>query len=189
VLISLAVSHTLTSELRLPEAGEGQFNFEQIYREHIDYVWRALVHLGVARADVADVAHDVFLVVRRRLPSFEGRSSLRTWIYGICIRTVSDYRNRAFRRRELSQDEPPEQSQAPSQERSADRARLSAQLARLLDQLSEDQRTVLVLYEIEELPMKDVAEAVGCPLQTAYSRLHAARNTLKAALTELGYTP
>ncbi len=189
MLISPAVAHTLTSELPLGQEGEGRFNFEQIYREHIDYVWRALIHLGVQRADVADVAHDVFLVVRRRISSFEGRSSLRTWIYGICIRTVSDYRNRAFRRREFAHEEPPEQIQVPQQERRAEALRLSTQLARLLDELSEEQRTVLVLYEIEELPMKEVAEAVGCPLQTAYSRLHAARAALKTALGELGYSP
>ena len=183
------MAHTLTGELRLDKEREGQFDFEQIYREHIDYVWRALIHLGVQRSDVPDVAHDVFLIVRRRLSSFEGRSSLRTWIYGICIRTVSDYRNRAFRRREIAHDEPPEQMQSAGQERDADALRLSAQLNRLLEELSPEQRDVLVLYEVEELPMKEVAEAVGCPLQTAYSRLHAARSTLKAALRRLGYAP
>ena len=183
------MTHRLTSDLHLDQEGEDRFNFERIYREHIDYVWRALIHLGVQRSDVADVAHDVFLVIRRRLSSFEGRSSLRTWIYGICIRTVSDYRNRAFRRRELSQDEPPEQIEVPRQERDAEVVRLSAQLSRLLDLLNDDQRAVLVLYEIEELPMKEVAAAVGCPLQTAYSRLHAARAALKVALTQLGYAP
>jgi RNA polymerase sigma-70 factor (ECF subfamily) len=52
----------------------------------------------------------------------------------------------------------------------------------LLAGLDEDKRNVLVLYEIEGLTMREVAEVVGCPLQTAYSRLHAARDLLHAAL-------
>ena len=58
-------------------------------------------------------------------------------------------------------------------------------LGRILDQLDDDKRAVFVLYEIEELTMKDVADAVGCPLQTAYSRLHAARRLVSEALADL----
>jgi RNA polymerase sigma-70 factor (ECF subfamily) len=57
-----------------------------------------------------------------------------------------------------------------------------AELDRILDTLSDDKRAVFVLYEIEELPMAEVAAAVGCPLQTAYSRLHAARQEVEAIM-------
>ncbi len=188
VLISARMSHTLTEEANWP-AQKQRHDLGEIYRENVDYVWRVLSHLGVKPADVGDVAHDVFLTVKRRLPSFEGRSTLRTWIYGICIRTVSDYRGRAFRRREVPHDEMPEQHFAADQPQSVEDSELRAKLLSLLAELKDEQREVFVLYEIEELSMREVAEAIGCPLQTAYSRLHAARDTLKSRLKQGGYAP
>lgn len=182
------MSHILTEEAEWP-AQKQRYDLGEIYRENVDYVWRALAHLGVKPADVGDVAHDVFLTVKRRLPSFEGRSTLRTWIYGICIRTVSDYRGRAFRRREIPHDEMPDQHRAAEQSEAAEAGELRSKLLVLLADLKCEQREVFVLYEIEELSMREVAEAVGCPLQTAYSRLHAARDTLKSKLKQGGFAP
>jgi RNA polymerase sigma-70 factor, ECF subfamily len=117
------------------------------------------------------------------MESFEGRSTIRTWVYGICLRTASDYRRRAHVRREQPVDEVPTQSAEPEQERNAERARQRQRLLELLDQLDDDKREVFVLYEIEELEMKDIATAMGTPLQTAYSRLRAARQQLALALS------
>jgi RNA polymerase sigma-70 factor (ECF subfamily) len=182
------MSHTLTEEARWPAKQPAQ-DLGEIYRENVDYVWRVLSHLGVKPADVGDVAHDVFITIKRRLPTFEGRSSLRTWIYGICLRTVSDYRGRAFRRREVPHDEVPEIPQSAEQLSSVEDGELRGKLLELLESLRPEQRDVFVLYEIEELSMKEVAQAVDCPLQTAYSRLHAARAQLKAKLKNGGYHP
>jgi len=159
----------------------------RVYREHVPYVWRSLKHLGVHEADIEDVAHDVFLVVARKLDGFEERSSLKTWIYGICLRTAADYRGRAFRRREVLLGELPaaaERSAPAEQERELAGKRQRSRLLELLDGLTAEQREVFVLYEIEELTMRDVAEVLSCPLQTAYSRLHAARRSLRESLTE-----
>lgn len=183
------MSHILVDDGELALSARSPGTFARVYREHIEHVWRALVHLGVRSTDVEDVAHDVFLTVRRRLDSFEGRSALRTWIYGICIRTASDYRSRAFRRRELLQDEVPELGIEPAQLEQAQARQLAGELARLLEVLRDEQRVVFVLYEIEELSMKEVAQILGCPLQTAHWRLHAARATLRALLTEKGMQP
>jgi RNA polymerase sigma-70 factor (ECF subfamily) len=145
----------------------------RIVREHAPFVWRVLRRLGVAESDVEDVAQEVFVVVFRRLGDFEGRSSVRTWIYGICIRTAADYRKRAHRRHEQPTDVLAERVAADDPAIAAREAR--AELDSILAVLDDDKRAVFVLYEIEELAMNDVAAAVGCPLQTAYSRLHAAR--------------
>jgi RNA polymerase sigma-70 factor (ECF subfamily) len=148
-------------------------------------VWRALRRLGVREADVEDVCQEVFVVVHRRLGDFEARSSVRTWIYGIAVRTASDYRRRASNVREVVTATPPDELSRddPHDALSVEQAR--AVLDRLLDQLDEDKRAVFVLYEIEELPMNEVARAVGCPLQTAYSRLHAARSKIEDATRRL----
>lgn len=156
-----------------------------VFRENLPFVFRALRRLGVAESDVDDVCQEVFVVVMRKLGEFEGRSQLRTWIYGICVRTASDYRKRAPRRREVITDEPPEGvvSHGPLDHATASQARDI--LDRILSRLDDDKRAVFVLYEIEELPMNEVAQALECPLQTAYSRLHAARKRVEELAREL----
>lgn len=183
------MSHVLT-EAVTPVSSRTTFcELSRVYQEHVQYVWRSLRHLGIRPSDLEDVCQDVFIVVGRKLSSFEHRSSLRTWIYGICLRTASDYRSRAFRRREVLHDEIPDARCGAQQEDSACRGQMRNQLVDLLDELSDDQREVFVLYEIEELAMREVAVAIGCPLQTAYSRLHAARRELKEKLCARGIVP
>jgi RNA polymerase sigma-70 factor (ECF subfamily) len=156
--------------------------FAEVFRTYSSFVWRVLLRLGVAEADVDDVAQEVFLGIHRNLSRFEGRCSLRTWVYGICHRRAVDYRRRASVRPELYSDEPPEQSVAANQEQGFAVSQARQQLARVLDGLDEEKRTVFVLFDIEGVPMDEVAEIVGCPLQTAYSRLYAARRKVEATL-------
>jgi len=152
-----------------------------IFDAYAPFVWRTLRYLGISDSDVDDVCQDVFVAVHRKLSTFEGRSSLRTWIYGICLRVASDRRRFAHVRRELSVAEVSQGAMAPTQFDDYARSEARELLASLLDVLDSDKRAVFVLYEIEELLMKEVAEAVGCPLQTAYSRLHAARKLILSA--------
>ena len=146
------------------------------------FVWRALRRLGVPEADVEDVCQEVFVVVHRKLGDFEGRSSLRTWIYGICARTASDYRRSGRVRREVVTDAPPDTAHEGGQHDAVALRQARAKLDRILDTLDDDKRAVFVLYEIEELTMAEVADSLGCPLQTAYSRLHAARKIVEAGV-------
>jgi RNA polymerase sigma-70 factor (ECF subfamily) len=134
---------------------------------------------------VDDVCQEVFITVHRRLPGFEGRSAVRTWVYGICVRAAADYRKRARGRREVGTDAPRELAVEAHQEDAVSIRQARAELHRILDGLDDDKRAVFVLYEIEELAMNEVAAALGCPLQTAYSRLHAARRQVEAAVERL----
>lgn len=152
-----------------------------IFDEHARYVIRTLRHLGVREADVEDVAQEVFVTVHRKLPEFEGRSKLRTWLYAICLRIASDHRRRAYVVRERATEEPPVDTGARSGDEADTTFESRAFVQELLGELDDDKRAVLVLYEIEGLTMREVAEVVGCPLQTAYSRLHAARDLLRQA--------
>ena len=169
---------------------EGQASFApgpvpslaEIFRDHAPFVWRGLRRLGVPESDVEDVCQEVFVVVHRKLADFEGRSSLRTWIYGICTRTASDYRRSGRVRREVVTDAPPDAPQEGTQHDTVALKQARATLDRILDELDDEKRSVFVLYEIEELTMAEVAEAIGCPLQTAYSRLHAARKVVEAGV-------
>jgi RNA polymerase sigma-70 factor (ECF subfamily) len=155
--------------------------FERVFAECAPFVWRALRRLGMAEADVEDVCQEVFLVVHRRLATFEGHSSVRTWVYGICLRVASDYRRRPHRVRERALEEAPERSAPAEQHDEIERREALAWLDGVLDELDEPKRAVFVLFEIEQVPMSEVAAAAGCPVQTAYARLYAARKHIEAA--------
>lgn len=157
-------------------------HFDRVVAEHGPYLWRVLRRLGVGASDVEDVWQETFIVVHRKLDSFEGRASVRTWLSAIAVRVASDYRNRAHRRRELATDDVPEHNPAPArQHEDLVDAERRALLDRLIAELKPEQREVIALYEFAELPMQEVAAALGCPLQTAYSRLHAGRRALEQA--------
>jgi RNA polymerase sigma-70 factor (ECF subfamily) len=160
-------------------------SFREVFDKHARYVWRSLLGLGVRERDVADASQQVFLVVHDRLAANQvPASALRTFVYGVCLRVASDFRRRAHRRHERLFADPPEPSQAADQERATWHRQALAQLDAVLAGLPAPQREAFVLYEIEELSMNDVATTLGCPLQTAYSRLHAARRVVMAALAE-----
>lgn len=156
-------------------------SFDAVVAEHGPYVWRVLRRLGVRTADVEDVWQETFIVVHRKLGGFEGRAQLRTWLSAIALRVASDYRSRAYRRREQPTEDLPETGAAASQAEGLLDQERRALLDRLMAELKPEQRDVVVLYEFAELPMQEVAEALGCPLQTAYSRLHAGRKALEQA--------
>lgn len=156
--------------------------FADVFRDHAPYVWRVLRRLGIREADAEDLAQEVFVVVHRKLPEFEARSSMKTWIYGICARVASDHRRRAHVRREQPTEDVPEERRSAPQLHDYEREQARALLDAALAELDEDKRAVFVLYEIGELEMKDVAEALGCPIQTAYSRLHAARKRVEESI-------
>jgi RNA polymerase sigma-70 factor (ECF subfamily) len=142
-----------------------------------------LRYLGVREADVPDVCQEVFVTVHRKIDGFEGRSSLRTWLYRICQRAASDHRRRAYVRREVVTDLASEEHatlEPSGDERGEVEARSTLVFA--LSELDEAKRDVFVLYEIEGMTMREVCDILECPLQTAYSRLHAAREIVTRAL-------
>lgn len=151
----------------------------QVFDEHAPLVWRTLRHYGVREEDLEDATQEAFLVVQRKLAGFRGDSSMRTWLHAICRRVAADWRKAAHRRREVLTEAPPDAPEAASQEHLVEGGRNRELLRRLLSALDEDKRQVFVLFEIEELPMAEVAAAVGCPVQTAYYRLYAARRAVR----------
>ncbi len=155
--------------------------FRTLYDAHFRFVWRALRRLGVREADLMDLTQNVFVVVHRKLASFEGRSEVTTWLFGICRRVARDYRRSAPIRREVSADgrsfavlaEP----DAPSE--ALDKARLSAVAETLLDRLPEKLRIVFVLFELEEMSGDEIAALLEVPVGTVRSRLRLAREAFQ----------
>ena len=156
-------------------------DFSELFSTYMPFAWRVLGFMGVSSADQHDVCQEVFLVVHRRLADFDWSGSVRSWIFGICVRTASDYRRRKRARPEVPTADLPEVEDEEGPDDRFERRRNAARLDAALDALAEDKRAVFVLYELEELSMSEVAAAIGCPLQTAYSRLYAARKELARA--------
>ncbi len=156
-------------------------DFGAVYAEGFPFVYRVLRALGVPPHRLEDAAQDVFTVVHRKLPEFAGRSSLRTWLFGITQRVANDYRR--GERRKGSRLTPLEAE--PSSELASPHADLEArQAARFVDAfvktLSEEKRVIFALAFLEEMPAPEIAQALSVPLNTVYSRMRAVRVELRA---------
>ena len=169
------------SEQPRPVAVEGP-RFEQLYQEHVDFVWRSLARLGVPERALADVAQEVFIVVHRRLPTFERRCSVKTWVFAIAHRVVIDWARRA-RRKPITtlEHEVVDVSRSGPYEQTEKRQAV-ARLYRLLETLSPEKRAVFVLAELEQMTLAEIAEAVAANPHTVASRLKAARREFEQAL-------
>jgi len=167
----------------------GAVDFHAVYDQHFSFVWRMARRLGVAEEALDDVCQEVFVVVHRRLAEFEGRSSLKTWVFGILHNVV------LVHLRSLGRKSPAHRSHAPLVDpetlvdaaagpyEQLSNAEASVIAQRILEQLDEEKRTVLVLVELEEMSVADVAEAVGTNLNTTHARLRAARKQFTQAVT------
>jgi RNA polymerase sigma-70 factor, ECF subfamily len=180
---SMTESERHAADVTTPAASPAlEPDFSSVFAEHARSVWRMARSLGVHESDVEDVCQDVFMVVHRKLENFEQRSSVRTWLYGIVLRVVSDYRKKAHRKRERLVAEPPPRTHEASPEGCVADQQALAMLDSVLEELSEERRQVFVLYEIEQLSMREIAEALDCPLQTVYSRHQSARAIVQRRL-------
>jgi RNA polymerase sigma-70 factor, ECF subfamily len=159
--------------------------FDQTYQEHFEFVWRSLRALGVDDSALEDAVQDVFLIVHRKLDGFEARSAMPTWLYGIVKHVAYNHRRRRGRKDRPLAPLPtvlPAEGPEPEQQ-VADREAWRFVRA-FLERLDASQREVFVLCELEQLPAPEVAELVGAKVNTVYSRLRAARDSFRKALSE-----
>jgi RNA polymerase sigma-70 factor (ECF subfamily) len=141
-----------------------------------------LQHLGLPRGSVDDALQDVFLVVHRRLPEFDGRTPLKNWLFGIARRVASEYRRgtrRAIRRLEVV----PDLDLHPAGTRELTRVEAAELVRRFLTTLDETKREVFLLAEVEGMTAPEIARALGVKLNTVYGRLRAARLRFEKAVT------
>lgn len=169
---------------------ETRLSVTQVHERHGEFVWRTLHRMGVRAPHVEDVYQEVFIVVHRRLRSFSGQCAITTWLYEICFRVAAGYRRKAhFRREELVSDwseldTPSAASSSP--ERQLVAARQAKQLERILDDMPLEYRVVFVMFELEGMSSEQIAESLGVPLGTVYSRLYRARKRFARSLARLG---
>jgi RNA polymerase sigma-70 factor, ECF subfamily len=163
-----------------------ELEFRTIYAEHFAFVWRCLRSLGVLPSALDDATQEVFLTVHRRLGDFSGESSLRGWIYGI-LRNIAANQRRSTRRRAKEAPLVADiTSSAPGPlDRVQDRE-ASEFVEQFLMRLDAKKQDVFTLAVLEQMPIPEVAAALGIPVNTAYTRLRNARLEFQRALMRRG---
>jgi len=166
------------------EAPRG-LDFHELFATHAPYVWNALRRLGAAPSDLEDWTHDVFVQVHGHLHEYDPSRPIRPWLFGFAFRVASQHRRRAYRRHELgaSVHEAVDAAALPDARVEAEQDRQLVLAA--LQSVDFDRRAVFTLYELDEVPMEEIARTLGIPLNTAYSRLRVGRTEFAAAVKRL----
>ncbi|HWU88739.1 MAG TPA: sigma-70 family RNA polymerase sigma factor [Kofleriaceae bacterium] len=171
-----AIAHALTT----PADAVAPPSFDEVYAANVAFVWRVLRTFGLSEAQLEDAVQDVFVVVHRRLPEWEGRAAITTWLFAIARRVASAHRRRGGGDRTEALLEEPVGGADTFAEMS--RAQATATVFQILQQLDEDKRIVFALVELEQLSVPEVARMLDLNLNTAYSRLRLARQAFELAV-------
>lgn len=167
-------------------------NFRALFEMELRYVWLTLRRLGVPAADAEDLAHDIFLQIYAKIADYDATRPARPYLFAYAYRFASDYRKRVHRRPEtlvgcVDTDLQPSAGGPLPDALLAERDR-RAFIDAAVQSIDIDQRAVLIAYELDEIPMKDVADSLGIPVNTAYSRLRLAREGFANAVRRLRKT-
>jgi RNA polymerase sigma-70 factor (ECF subfamily) len=167
----------------------------ELVSEHQRMVYQLSLNLLGDHNEALDLSQEVFLRVFRTIHNFRGHSALRTWIYRIVVNQARN-RQRWWRRRhraqQLSLDEHirdhgelPEQSNGGAPDRVLDQKQLAERIRVALDRLPFDQKTALVLREIDGLSYEEIGYSLGIAVGTVKSRLARARESLRGQLRDV----
>lgn len=181
-----AMERTLTDPPAETRRDTTVWTAASVYAAHADFVWASLSRLGVAYDDLGDQMQEVFLVVHRRLDSFDGSSRMTTWLFGICLHVVQAWRRHRRRHPETAVEIVPEpENHSPSPEDHAAERQARRTLDTILSRMDPEKRAVFVMFELEGLACVPIAEMLGVPVGTVYSRLHAARASFQQELARV----
>ncbi len=174
------VQEPLSSRAALPAGDDACL---AAYQREIDYLLRVFERLGVDRDEVEDLAQDVFLVLRRTWCDYDPKRALRPYLFGIAFRVASSHRRRWWREVPYAFVETEDRGPSPDREFEANQAR--ALVLAALQRIPLARRAVLVMHDLDQVPMQEVAATLSIPLFTAYSRLRKARLELATAITQI----
>jgi RNA polymerase sigma-70 factor (ECF subfamily) len=156
---------------------------EQLYREHHRFVWRSLRRMGVAPDALEDAVQEVFVVAARRLHEFEGRSSVKTWLFSVAMGVFrNERRANARRRQRLAALAWFQQAFTPARPTAHERV----ELMDVLMSLDDEERAIVVLIELEGMSGREVADALGLSMHAVYRRHRHARRSLEARFADAG---
>jgi len=157
--------------------------FDDLYTSKFGFVWRCLRGLGVPAERLDDAAQDVFVIVHRQLSSFRGGSSVGTWLFGITRKVAFNHRRSSARKQSRLVPLAEElEAQGPGPLETAQDAEAAAFVRSFMAGIDDDKRALFLMAVLEEMSIPEVAEALGVPLNTAYTRLRRLRLEFERAL-------
>lgn len=168
-----------------PAVADQDAEFRALFRAHCGYVLDSLRRLGVASADVDDMAQEVFLVAFRHHAHYDRARPIRPWLFAFAAGVASNYRRLARHRHESAPADDVVVDGSPAADESLDAARDRELVIEALGSLGPDRSAVLILADIDGVPVPEIAAALAIPLNTAYSRLRLAREEFTAAARRL----
>jgi RNA polymerase sigma-70 factor (ECF subfamily) len=177
-----AVDHDAPVHAEAPAHAATRPPFAELYREHFDFVWRSLRHLGVAPHALDDAAQEVWLAVHRRLPEFEARSRPSTWLFGIALNVARSQRRKTARSGAsvpIAEEIP---SRGPDPEKVLVGQDAWSQVQTFLNTLDELPRAIFVSALLENLSAAETAEAIGVEVGLVYKRVRALRRAFMRQL-------
>jgi len=155
----------------------------EAYQRELDYLMRTLQRLGVDASDIEDLAHEVFLVLRRNWDEYDPTRPLKPYLFGIAFRVAASHRRRHWREVSFAVVDGPDRAPYPDQAYESNQAR--ALVLAALQRIPIPRRVVLVMHDLDEIPVQEVAATLAIPLFTAYSRLRKARQEFETAITHM----
>lgn len=165
-----------------PRATPDEACLEAFQRE-LDYIFRTLRRLGTSASEVEDLAQELFLVLRRSWSDYDPARPLRPYLFGVAFRIASAHRRKRGREVALEVVEVGDSGPGPDDALATKQARVLVLAA--LEQIPLPRRAVLVMHDLDDVPVEEVAAALGIPRFTVYSRLRKARRELGSAVRRL----
>jgi RNA polymerase sigma-70 factor (ECF subfamily) len=156
-----------------------------LYERELTYVWNTLRRLGISERDLEDRTHDVFATAIERLPFYDHSRPIRPWLFGIVFRIVVGARRLKPAQNEIFMANPEAIDHTESPEELASAHEEAALVQAALDQVPLERRAVLVMHDLDDYPMPEIATALDLRLNTAYSRLRVGRAEMIKAIRRL----
>jgi len=156
---------------------------QQAFQRELDYIYRSLRRLGAAPSDLDDLAQDVFLALRRSWLEYDARRPLRPYLLGIAFRITASHHRRTRRQLAFGVVEGSDAGPQPDDVLQTKQAR--ALVLAALERIPLRRRAVLVMHDLDDVPVAVIASMLDIPLFTAYSRLRKARRELQVALRRM----
>jgi len=155
-------------------------SFQRVFETELGYVATSLRRLGVAPRDVEDVSHDLFVQVWKQWSTYDPARPVRPWLFAFAFRFASDYRRLSRHKVEMFVEK-----DSATKDKGADELLVEHEQQRALfsalEWISEERRGVFILFELDGVPMQEIADSLQIPANTAYSRLRLAREEFAAA--------
>ena len=155
----------------------------EAFQAELDYIHRTLRRLGTSSSETDDLGQEVFLVLHKRWPEYDRSRPLRPFLFGIAFRIAAAHHRKHKREVPFEIVEVSATDPGPDDALQSKQAR--ALVLAALERIPLPRRAVLVMHDLDDVPVEDVASVLGIPRFTVYSRLRKARRELETAVRRL----